>query len=197
MLPIFPSSGGTPAGVRLRARVRGLAWLVAGALTGVPALAAVQAAAPAVEKVAGSRPAAPAEPAASPVSAPVSSKKAAPTSRNRNKTAQAAPAAAAVKSAPDALAVPPAPPATGDSWDIVMADRTLNGAMNRWAAAAGWQLLWELPVDYSVQARTTIPGKFEDAVTLVVASMEQAEIPMKAVFYKGNKVLRIMAKGAQ
>jgi hypothetical protein len=27
--------------------------------------------------------------------------------------------------------------------------------------------------------------------------MEGAEITMKAVFYQGNKVLRIMAKGAQ
>lgn len=95
--------------------------------------------------------------------------------------------------------VPPAPipVAGGERWDIVVADRTLNAAMARWAAAAGWQLLWELPVDYAVQAHTSIPGKFEDAVTVVVNSMEGAEIPMKAVFYSGNKVLRIMAKGAQ
>jgi len=91
----------------------------------------------------------------------------------------------------------PVPAAGGERWDIVIADRTLNAAMARWAAAAGWQLLWELPVDYAVQAHTTVPGKFEDAVTLVVNSMEGAEIPMKAVFYSGNKVLRIMAKGAQ
>lgn len=98
--------------------------------------------------------------------------------------------------APD-KALPPAPAAGGDRWDIVVADRTLNAAMARWAAAAGWQLLWELPVDYAVQAHTSVPGRFEDAVTLVVNSMEGAEIPMKAVFYSGNKVLRIMAKGAQ
>lgn len=90
-----------------------------------------------------------------------------------------------------------APAAGGDRWEIVVADRTLNAALARWAAAAGWQLLWELPVDYAVQAHTTVPGKFEDAVTLVVNSMEGAEIPMKAIFYSGNKVLRIMPKGAQ
>jgi len=98
----------------------------------------------------------------------------------------------------DKLAPPaPVPAAGADRWDIVIADRTLNAAMARWAAAAGWQLLWELPVDYAVQAHTSVPGRFEDAVTLVVNSMEGAEIPMKAVFYSGNKVLRIMAKGAQ
>ena len=96
------------------------------------------------------------------------------------------------------LALPvPAPAAGNERWDIVVADRTLNAAMARWAAAAGWQLLWELPVDYAVQAHTSVPGKFEDAVTVVVNSMEGAEIPMKAIFYSGNKVLRIMAKGAQ
>lgn len=104
--------------------------------------------------------------------------------------------AAAVAASP--LAAPaPAPAAGNDRWDIVVADRTLNAAMARWAAAAGWQLLWELPVDYAVQAQTSVPGKFEDAVTVVVNSMEGAEIPMKAIFYSGNKVLRIMAKGAQ
>jgi hypothetical protein len=103
---------------------------------------------------------------------------------------------AAVAASP--LAAPAPTPAAGiDRWDIVVADRTLNAAMARWAAAAGWQLLWELPVDYAVQAQTTVPGKFEDAVTVVVNSMEGAEIPMKAIFYSGNKVLRIMAKGAQ
>ena len=84
-----------------------------------------------------------------------------------------------------------------DSWHIALNDRTLNGALSRWAALAGWQLLWEMPVDYAVQANTTIPGKFEEAVALVVISMESAEIPMKAAFYEGNKVLRITAKGAQ
>jgi len=105
--------------------------------------------------------------------------------------------AAAEKTAPPLAAPVQAPAAGNERWDIVVADRTLNAAMARWAAVAGWQLLWELPVDYAVQAQTSVPGKFEDAVTVVVNSMEGAEIPMKAIFYSGNKVLRIMAKGAQ
>jgi Toxin co-regulated pilus biosynthesis protein Q len=105
--------------------------------------------------------------------------------------------ATADRTVPPLVAPVQAPAAGNDRWDIVVADRTLNAAMARWAAAAGWQLLWELPVDYAVQAQTSVPGKFEDAVTVVVNSMEGAEIPMKAIFYSGNKVLRIMAKGAQ
>lgn len=88
-------------------------------------------------------------------------------------------------------------PKAGQTWEIVPADRTLNGALARWAATAGWQLVWELPVDYSVDARTTVAGTFEDAVGVVARSMESAEIPLKAIFYAGNKVLRIVAKGVE
>lgn len=91
----------------------------------------------------------------------------------------------------------PAVRAAPDAWDIVPADKTLNAALARWAGAAGWQLLWELPVDYAVQVRTTVPGTFEEAIATVVGSMDSAEMPIKAVFYKGNKVLRIIGRGVQ
>jgi hypothetical protein len=83
------------------------------------------------------------------------------------------------------------------AWEILPSDITLNTSLMRWASAAGWQLIWELPVDYAVEARTSISGSFEEAVTVVARSMESAEIPMKAIFYKGNNVLRIVAKGDQ
>jgi hypothetical protein len=86
-------------------------------------------------------------------------------------------------------------PKVSANWEIVLSDKTLNAAIARWTLAAGWQLSWELPVDYAVDAHTTIPGSFEDAVEIVVKSMETAEIPMNAIFYKGNKVLRIVPKG--
>lgn len=85
--------------------------------------------------------------------------------------------------------------APAQMWDIVLTDKTFNAALARWATQAGWQLVWELPVDYAVEARTTIPGTFVEAVTLVTNSMATAEIPLKAIFYEGNKVLRIVAKG--
>jgi hypothetical protein len=82
-------------------------------------------------------------------------------------------------------------------WEIVPTDKTLNAALARWAASAGWQLAWELPVDYAVEARTSVPGTFEEAVGMVAKSLEGAETPMKAIFYSGNKVLRIVAKGVE
>jgi len=48
-----------------------------------------------------------------------------------------------------------------------------------------------------MQANAAFAGDFEDAVGAVARSMEHSEVPMKAIFYSGNKVLRIVAKGAQ
>lgn len=79
-------------------------------------------------------------------------------------------------------------------WEISFADNTLKSAMTRWATEAGWHLLWELPVDYQIEASTSIPGSFEDAVEVVARSMQQSDSPMKAIFYKGNKVLRIVRR---
>ncbi|NRF68447.1 TcpQ domain-containing protein [Aquincola sp. S2] len=87
-------------------------------------------------------------------------------------------------------------PAT-TQWTIATSDATVKSAIARWAKTAGWQLVWELPVDYSIGANATLNGSFEEAVETVVRSMQGAETPMKAVFYRGNNVLRIVAKGMQ
>jgi Toxin co-regulated pilus biosynthesis protein Q len=81
------------------------------------------------------------------------------------------------------------------TWELSTADKTLSSVVGRWSALAGWQLLWELPVDYAVEASTSITGTFEDAIETVANNMEKAEIPIKVIFYQGNKVLRIVAKG--
>jgi type III secretion protein C len=98
-----------------------------------------------------------------------------------------------VRAAPAAPAAPPPEP----TWAVLQSDKTLNGTLQRWAAGAGWQLMWELPVDYAVAVRTELHGSFADAVGMVVKSMEGADVPMKAIFYDGNKVLRIVAKGTE
>lgn len=104
-----------------------------------------------------------------------------------------APAAAApVPPAPVKAAPPPLP-----TWEILPRDRSVRTALERWTASAGWQLSWELAVDYPVVARTSISGTFESAVEAVAQSLERAEVPVKAVMYRGNRVLRIVAKGSE
>jgi hypothetical protein len=98
-----------------------------------------------------------------------------------------------------ATPVEPAPAATAavSTWDIAVTDVSLNAVLARWAAIAGWQLVWELPVDYALESRLTLTGTFEDAVEAVARSMASGEEPMQAIFYRKNKVVRIVAKGAR
>lgn len=76
-------------------------------------------------------------------------------------------------------------------------DKTLKAALERWSQAAGWRLLWELGVDYRVDASMSVDGSFEDAVSAVVRSMDQADVPPKAIFYRGNQVLRMVPRGME
>ena len=93
------------------------------------------------------------------------------------------------------VVVPPPPPAP--EWELAPSDKTLNAALKRWATKAGWQLVWEFPHDYEIDVRSTIPGTFEEAIDAVAKNIGTAETPMRAIFYKGNKVLRIVAKGRE
>jgi hypothetical protein len=92
--------------------------------------------------------------------------------------------------------------APGDStnmlrWSLNERDRTLKAALERWAYDAGWRLLWELGVDYRIDAAASIEGTFEEAVGAVMKNMEHADVPPKAIFYRGNGVLRVVARGTQ
>lgn len=100
-------------------------------------------------------------------------------------------------SSPQPFAARPALQSAVSEWEITPGDRTLNTAISRWATAAGWQLVWELPIDYTVETRSLISGSFEEAVETVAKSMVSAEVPIKAIFYAQNKVLRIVANGAK
>lgn len=80
-------------------------------------------------------------------------------------------------------------------WEIAPSDGTIHATLARWAASAGWQLVWELQVDYPIESRATLQGSFEDAVATVARSLQETSAPARAIFYSGNQVLRIVAKG--
>lgn len=83
------------------------------------------------------------------------------------------------------------------TWTTTPADKTLQNALARWSLTAGWQLVWELPQDFSIDAAASINGSFEDAVTAMANSLQSSETPITAIFFEGNRVLRIIAKGVQ
>jgi hypothetical protein len=54
-----------------------------------------------------------------------------------------------------------------------------------------------LQVDYPVETRATLHGTFDEVVGMVAKSLEGSGVPVQAVFYAGNKVLRLIAKGSK
>ena len=112
-------------------------------------------------------------------------------------SAPPAPAVASAAAAAALESVPVAAPVPSSQWSIRTSDMTLHAAIARWAAQAGWQLVWEVPVDYGIDADTTIAGSFEQAIGAVADSMQGAEMPLRVIFYNGNRVLRIVSQGAR
>ncbi|MBN3785014.1 MULTISPECIES: toxin co-regulated pilus biosynthesis Q family protein [Burkholderia] len=100
-------------------------------------------------------------------------------------------AALATAARPASLPVADAP-----VWDVRASDGTIRGVLLRWARTAGWQLVWDAPVDFSIDAQATLRGSFEDALQVLVASLGRTATPIQAILYQGNHVLRVVAQGA-
>lgn len=81
------------------------------------------------------------------------------------------------------------------TWEISPSDRTLNTTLARWSTTAGWQLVWDMDVDYPIETRAVLGGSFQEAVGAVMQSLAGASVPLQATFYDGNRVLRVVAKG--
>lgn len=90
------------------------------------------------------------------------------------------------------------PVATPDpQWFVTREDSTVRGVLERWSKHAGWQLVWEIDVDYPVEAEASITSQFEIAVETLTKSLQGADVPPKAIIYRGNRVLRVVARGTE
>lgn len=109
-----------------------------------------------------------------------------------------APQKAATAGQPPVADMPVAdvPLRTLPAWDVRVSDGTIRGVLSRWANTAGWQLVWDAPVDFSIDAQATLRGSFEDALQALVASLGRTSTPIQAILYRGNHVLRVVAQGA-
>lgn len=74
------------------------------------------------------------------------------------------------------------------TWSVTVADHSVRVLLERWAKAAGYQVLWEIPVDLELNANATMTGSFEDALTSVLASLKNSEYPIEAIIYDNNVV---------
>lgn len=79
------------------------------------------------------------------------------------------------------------------SWVLSREDRTIKSALERWAQLTEWQVAWEFPTDFQIEFNARFDGDFVDAVTRVVEGLAGPERPIRAEFYNGNRVLRIVS----
>lgn len=91
----------------------------------------------------------------------------------------------------------PANKGGGGVWELREEDETVSAAFNRWAQTAGWQLVWDTDVDYPIAAAAALNLSFEEAVEAVAKSMQLSDSPPKVIFYRGNRVLRVVGRGVE
>jgi hypothetical protein len=87
----------------------------------------------------------------------------------------------------------PAPEPT--VWQLRLSDGSVRSALSRWADEAGWQFIWDVPTDFTIDAAATVHGTLEQALHQVVDALGHAQVPIQIVMYKGNRVLRVIPKG--
>jgi len=85
-------------------------------------------------------------------------------------------------------------PAPQPAWKLTPADVTVKTALARWAKQAGWQMSWEMPngEDFRFDQSVTYTGTFETAVKQLAISLKTSQLPIKAIFYRGNRVVRVV-----
>lgn len=99
--------------------------------------------------------------------------------------------------------IPPVAPASAPvsvtradpTWIVSPSDATLRHALSKWAARAGWQLVWDASVDVPVTVSASFDGDFRTAVKALFSSLSAADVNLSGIMYTGNRVLRVTETG--
>lgn len=118
----------------------------------------------------------------SPVPSPMS------TSTPSGDTAAAVPASLPA----DAEIVPISNPAVMGvrSWEIVKGEM-LKAQLERWAADAGYTLIWSAHNDYEMQSNSTFNGPFKDAVKAFFGALQSNGHALRVTIFEGNNVMEV------
>ena len=121
-------------------------------------------------------------PHVSPMPSPV------PTSTPSGDTASAVPASLPA----DAEIIPVSNPAGMGvrSWEIVKGEM-LKAQLERWAADAGYTLIWSAHNDYEMQSNSTFNGPFKDAVKAFFRAFQSNGHALRVTIFEGNNVMEV------
>lgn len=79
-----------------------------------------------------------------------------------------------------------------DAWQVQLTDQTMSIMLRRWAAQAGWQLVWEADRDYPIDSNFSLQGDFLTVLESVMRSVQRSDYPLQAVANTRTRVLRIV-----
>jgi hypothetical protein len=68
---------------------------------------------------------------------------------------------------------------------------SLSTTLTGWAQRAGWTVVWETDDDFRLAAGATLEGDFPTAAGGLVEAFSHARPRLRAIFYAGNRVLRV------
>lgn len=80
------------------------------------------------------------------------------------------------------------------SW-LAAEGKDLREVLISWAEEAGWSVVWRSDYRYPLQAGASFDGEFTDAASLLLQNFASARPPVRATFYKGNRVLLVENQG--
>lgn len=87
-------------------------------------------------------------------------------------------------------------PAIG--FDFKASDRTISGAIRRWASAANYKVVWDLPLTMDAPVSGDVPvgaANMQDALEKVVAALQRKGYDIQATVYS-NRVIRFSSTGS-
>lgn len=88
---------------------------------------------------------------------------------------------------------PAATPKQGNVWNLLGSGEKLRTALERWAIASDWRISWEVEdQDFVIEQPAVIEGTFIGAVGKVMDGLKETNLPLKAIAYEGNRVLRVL-----
>ncbi len=95
---------------------------------------------------------------------------------------------------PQVEAISISPPTDAQAiWDLRAEDGSIYAAIKRWASVAGWQVSWEIPVDFPIEISDSSTGSFESSVRRVLTALRVSDYPPYPCFHE-NKVVRVVRR---
>lgn len=80
------------------------------------------------------------------------------------------------------------------TFSLLKSDKTVKNALDRWTRQVGWQLDWDIAIDFPIRFEANYGGDFELAIDGLLASLEATDYPVQSCGYSNN-ILRVVRYG--